>query len=98
LKDNFGDIINISNKYGFEVSKFSNGDRIIKYSLGQDTSTAVKGWYQGEFRNALAESTKLEKLFVQALSLVDYETKRVTSDTIDLSKIAMSWYEFIQAC
>ena len=98
LKDNFGDIINISNRYGFEVSKFFNGDRIIKYSLGQDTSTAVKGWYQGEFRNALAESTKLEKLFVQALSLVDYKTKRVTSDTIDLSKIAMSWYEFIQAC
>ena len=98
VKSNFGDIINISKYHTFEVSKYSDGKPNIKYFLGQDTSTAVRGWYQGEFRDALSETTKFEKLLIGSLSLIDYKTKQITSDTVDQSKIAMAWYEFIKAC
>ena len=99
LKEQLGDIITVSPRYlnnevGYSyVNKDNTRTPIIKYFLGKDRSTAVKSWNIGEFRDALAELSKVANAVIGTLELYDATSSshEKLSDSIEIAQIAMAW-------
>ena len=67
---------------------------IYKYTIGEDRENAVRSWNKGEYRDAIAEISKLSQIMLDLLEVRDDNNQKL-SDKTKISIISLGWNTLI---
>lgn len=67
---------------------------IYKYTTGEDRENVVRSWNKGEYRDAIAEISKLSQIMLDLLEVRDDNNQKI-SDKTKISIISLGWNTLI---